>query len=136
MLELFVVKSSQGKYFRSKGLHGRGESWVEEISRAKIYTKVGPAKSVLTWWTNNVKDFSGDVIKLTVKESEVVSFDKNVGLRRSLEKKLRYAQRNLEYFVKQYQANNQRESLKNLIEKQGNVVKELTEKIEQLKQSK
>jgi hypothetical protein len=55
-LELYVVKNSKGEYFRAKGFGGGGKSWVENISQAKIYTKIGQAKARVTYFTKHNPD--------------------------------------------------------------------------------
>ena len=56
-LEFYVVRSKDGKYLRSKGYNGYGESWVEELKKAKVYTKRGPAAAQVTWWATNYPDY-------------------------------------------------------------------------------
>jgi FtsZ-binding cell division protein ZapB len=52
-LELFAVRSAAGQYLRSKGYSGHGKNWVDDLSSARIYTKVGHARAQATWWLQN-----------------------------------------------------------------------------------
>lgn len=52
-LEMFTVINNKGQYFRAKGYGGGGETWVDDIKKAKIYGKVGPARSLVTWFANH-----------------------------------------------------------------------------------
>jgi hypothetical protein len=56
-LEFYVVRSKDGKYLRSKGYGGYGRSWVDELKKAKVYTKKGPACAQVTWWATNYPDY-------------------------------------------------------------------------------
>ena len=49
----YAVKSQDGRWFRSKGYMGSGNSWVTDIMKAKFYTNPGPAKSQVTFWSKN-----------------------------------------------------------------------------------
>lgn len=68
VLEFFVVRSSSGQFFRSKGQNYSRSSWVDDIKDAKVYTKIGPAKAQATWWTRNFPDFGvPDVVVLEAR---------------------------------------------------------------------
>ena len=53
LLTLYVVKNSDGQYFRGGGY---GLTWVSEIENDKIYTKLSQAKSRVTFFAKNYKD--------------------------------------------------------------------------------
>jgi hypothetical protein len=52
-LFFYAVRSRDGKWLRKKGYMGGGNSWVDNITNAKIYGKPGPAKAQITFWANN-----------------------------------------------------------------------------------
>lgn len=52
-IELYAVRSKDGKWLRSKGQNGYGNSWVDEFSKAKVWNRPGPAKAQVTWWGTN-----------------------------------------------------------------------------------
>ena len=52
MYTLYAVRSKDGKFYKSRGL-GSGYRWVDKLSDAKIYGKIGPAKAVITYWAKN-----------------------------------------------------------------------------------
>jgi hypothetical protein len=56
-LEFYVVRNKEGQYLRSKGYGGYGPSWVNELKKAKVYTKRGPACAQVTWWYSNYPDY-------------------------------------------------------------------------------
>jgi hypothetical protein len=72
-LELYVVKNSDGKYFRAKGYGHYGHSWVDDIKQARIYAKLSPARSQVTFWANNYSQYGTPVIlKLTATVTEIL----------------------------------------------------------------
>jgi hypothetical protein len=66
-MKLYVVRNQEGKYFRSKGFGGYGQSWVSDLASAKFYAKIGQAKSRCTYW---YKTFPGygcpDLIEIDI----------------------------------------------------------------------
>lgn len=69
VVELYAVRSKDGKYLRTKGFGGYGESWVPDLSTAKIYTKPGPAKAQITYWGTKYPEFG--VPDLLILEARV-----------------------------------------------------------------
>lgn len=71
-LKLYVVRSKDGKYFKSKGYGGYGSSWKDDINQAKIYTKPGPARGQITFWATNYPEYGvPDLIELLVTEGNM-----------------------------------------------------------------
>lgn len=56
-LNFYAVRSQDGKWYRSKGYGGYGDSWVDDITKAKIYSKPGPAKAQVTFWAKNYPEY-------------------------------------------------------------------------------
>lgn len=52
-MKIYVVRNGAGLFFRPAGMGSCRERWVT-MDRAKFYPKVGPAKSQVTWWSQNV----------------------------------------------------------------------------------
>ncbi len=50
-LKFYLVRNSEGKYFRAKGQGGYGQTWTE-LQKARVYTKLGSARSVVTFFAN------------------------------------------------------------------------------------
>ena len=72
-LELYVVVNQQGKFFRAVGYGGGGNSWVDTIDKAKIYPKLGQARSRVTWWYNSYPSYGmPNIIKLTATGTELI----------------------------------------------------------------
>ena len=49
-LKLYIVRNAEGKFFRAKGIAGTGASWVDDPNKARLYTKLGPARSTVTYF--------------------------------------------------------------------------------------
>jgi hypothetical protein len=75
-ITLFVVVNSDGQFFRRKGYGGSGGSgktWVDDAATARIYVKIGPARSIVTFFTNAYPKFPPPtILKLSVGKVEVL----------------------------------------------------------------
>jgi len=73
-LTFYVVRSKDGKYFRSKGYGGYGNSWFDDVQKARVYQKIGPARSQVTFWANAYPKYGvPDIIELTVTGTKVIN---------------------------------------------------------------
>ena len=92
-LELYVVVNKQGKFFRAVGYGGGGNSWVDTIDKAKIYPKIGQARSRVTWWYNTYPSYGmPNIIKLTATGTELMNEKERVEKEHE-KKKVREAKR-------------------------------------------
>jgi len=72
-LTLYAVQNEKGQYFRAKGYGGTGNTWVDDINKAKIYPKIGGARGTITWFANNYPKYPiPKLLKLTVSNVEVL----------------------------------------------------------------
>lgn len=86
ILIVYVVRNSSGQFFRAKGYGGGGDTWVNDINKAKIYGKIGGARGTITWFANNYPNYpTPELIKLTVTGMEVI--DETERVRKAKEKK-------------------------------------------------
>lgn len=76
IFEFYILRNKKGEFYRSKGRDGYGLNWVTEPKKARVFTKPGPAKAVLTWWNNHTK-LEGEVelVKIAATSFEVVKVD-------------------------------------------------------------
>lgn len=78
-LELYLVRNKEGKYLRAKGYNGYGECWVDDIKKAKIYTKKSTASSQITWWSGKYPQYGvPDLIPLITTLGEPIDQTKRV----------------------------------------------------------
>jgi len=71
-LTVYVVRNSEGKFFRAKGYGGYGNSWVDDIQKARIYARIGPARSAVTYWSKRSDAAQYGVPEILVISGEVV----------------------------------------------------------------
>jgi len=102
-LKLYVVRNAKGQFFRSKGYGGYGKTWVDDIQKAKVYTKIGQARSRVTWFANTYPEYGiADVVELDVTSGTVLNEGDRVRKaqikkkRAELEYQIRSAQRRVE----------------------------------------
>lgn len=76
-LVIYALRNQEGKWFRTKGAHGYGKSWVDDINDAKLYMKLGQVRGRRTFFATNYDEKFGvpDIIKLTVSSMEVLNDD-------------------------------------------------------------
>ncbi len=78
-LTFYVVRSKDGKYLRSKGYGGYGQSWVDDIKKAKVWNKIGPANAQVTWWARSYPEYGiPDVIPFVATAGEPLNQDDRV----------------------------------------------------------
>jgi len=86
LLTLYAVRNKKGEWFRTKGYGGSGQSWVSDIKRARIYGKLGPARSIVTFFTSNWPEYGiPDIIQFDIKEFIVM--DEIERVRKSIKSK-------------------------------------------------
>ena len=85
-MKLYAVKNREGKYYKSRGYGGYGTHWVDSIERAKIYTKIGGARAVITYWATAYPSYGTPLlVELTATETAVS--DESERVRAASEKK-------------------------------------------------
>lgn len=89
-LVLYAVRNSKGQFFRAKGFSGRGDSWVDDINKAKIYGKIGGARGTVTYFAQNPEYPIPEIVKLTVTGMEVI--DETARVKKVLDKKAKEEQ--------------------------------------------
>lgn len=52
-LRFYMVVNSNGEFFRSKGRDGYSLTWTTDIKKARVYNKIGPARSIVTIFSKN-----------------------------------------------------------------------------------
>ena len=57
LLVFYAVRNRDGKYFRAKGYGGYGNTWVDELAKARIYSKISPARAQVTFFANNYPNY-------------------------------------------------------------------------------
>ena len=71
IFELYALMNSDGQFMRAKGFSGGGNSWVNTLKTARIYTHVQPAKAQITYWKKNYPEYPAPklvLLEATIKE--------------------------------------------------------------------
>lgn len=75
-LEFFAVRNQDGLWFRNKGYNGTGANWVDSLKKARVYSRIGPAKGVITWYVNHSPELPAlQLFKFTVSATEIVDLN-------------------------------------------------------------
>lgn len=122
-LNFYAVRSKDGKWLKAKkaynsyGSSGGGDSWTDDIAKAKIYSKPGPAKSQITFWATNYPTYGvPDLVMITT--GKCVFLDQAERVAKAVVDKARAAKKKeisrLEGLIKYYtdQKKNQGDNLK------------------------
>jgi hypothetical protein len=101
---MYAVRNRDGKWLRSKGYNGYGECWVDDIKKAKIYPKIGTAKTQITYWAKNYPQYGApDLVEFHCQEALVI--DQTERTTKAINKiklaELRHKQYNLEHQIKE-----------------------------------
>lgn len=95
-LVLYAVRNKEGKWFRRKGYGGYGDTWVSEFSKARIYTRTGGARSVVSWFAGHYPEYGApDLVALRISDVVVLDEAQRIRLReqRAKEKEKRAKER-------------------------------------------
>ena len=70
-LTVYAIRNHEGKFLKAMGC-GSG-TWVDDINKAKIYSKTGTSRSAITWITTHNEFYPiPQLLKLTVTGVEVM----------------------------------------------------------------
>jgi len=84
-ISVYLVRNKKGKWFRAKGMKGDGDSWVKEPEKARIYTKIGSARSCVTWWTKRFPEYGiPDIVE--IKATTGVILDETSRVKKSIDR--------------------------------------------------
>ncbi len=56
-ISMYAVINSEGQWFRRKGYGGVGDSWTSDFTLARIYSKIGPARAVVSFFANHYPSY-------------------------------------------------------------------------------
>jgi hypothetical protein len=88
LLTLYAVRNRDGKFFRAKGFGGSGDTWVDEIGKAKIYPRIGQARSRVTYFANNYPQFGiPELVELHV--TEIVAVQETNRVQKAQDRKIK-----------------------------------------------
>jgi hypothetical protein len=53
LVKMYAVRNREGKFYRAKGFGGSGASWVDTLAKARIYPRIGSARTQVTYFATN-----------------------------------------------------------------------------------
>jgi hypothetical protein len=79
LMVMYAVRSKDGKWLRRKGYGGCGASWVDDLKKARIYPKPGPARAQVTFWSTKYPSYgTPELVELNVTSWRLVSEDARI----------------------------------------------------------
>ena len=137
-LNFYAVRSQDGKWMKRKktfNIYSGGgtsdSSWTESIVEAKIYTKPGPAKAQITWWSTNYPSYGvPELVRITVGKCEYI--DQTARVSKVVQKKkISDVKREMERIESalEYREKNYSEKKKELSETSDKEIKKLRERL-------
>lgn len=87
-IAFFVVQNSEGKFFRRKGYGGHGDTWVDGLATARVWTKISGARSIVTFFANHYLNYPPPkIVKLTVAATEIIDETERIAAARAKKQK-------------------------------------------------
>jgi len=78
-LKFYAVRNKEGKWFRAKGYGGYGETWVDELNRARVYNKPKSARGTITYFATQFPKYGvPDLVEFSVGEIRIMDEAKRV----------------------------------------------------------
>jgi hypothetical protein len=72
-LKMYLVRNSSGQFYRRVGYGGYGECWTADVAKASVWTKLGTARSRVTYFANSYPDFPiPDLIEISAGKIAVL----------------------------------------------------------------
>lgn len=74
-MNIYVVRNREGHFLRAKGLQGSNKNWVENLDTARFYTKLGQAKSRVTFFSREYPEYGVPdilVFELNIENAKVM----------------------------------------------------------------
>lgn len=113
-LKLYVIRDSEGRFLRTNtGKRYNPDScWDADINKAKMYTKIAPARAQVTGWAiSNPTRGIPELVELTVGSASVIDDvdETKRKLRKRRIKKLKMQISHTQYAIGRYYKNNENE---------------------------
>jgi hypothetical protein len=113
MLKVYMVQNQDGQYYRAKGFGGFGDTWVGDITKARIYVNIRYARSAVTFFATNYPEFKPPTIlefelgtPKILDETVRIEKQKKKNLFRKENEEKRKLQREIDYLAEQLERNN------------------------------
>jgi len=78
-LEFFAVRNREGQWFHRSGYGGSSETWREDVQEARIYNKIGSARTQVTFFATNYPSYSvPEIVCFKVGEVTVINEEERI----------------------------------------------------------
>jgi hypothetical protein len=72
-VKIYAVQNKEGKFFRAKGYGGSGESWTDDVKKARLYLKQAPASRTVSYFAEHWPEFGvPSLVELSVGEVKIL----------------------------------------------------------------
>jgi hypothetical protein len=81
-IKMYAVRNSKGQWFQAKGRDSYNKkTWVDELEKAKFYTKIGQARARVTFFANNNPHNlpPPEIVELTASVTAVLNENDRLG---------------------------------------------------------
>lgn len=88
-IKLYAVRNKEGNWFRAKGYGGYGKTWTCDIKRARLYAKITPARSQVTFFANKWPEYGiPDIVEFSIGEVKIL--DETERVKKKQKEKIEY----------------------------------------------
>jgi len=88
-IKFYAVRNKEGKWFRRKGYGGYGDTWTNNFGQARIYSRIGPARGVISFFANNYPTY-GIPSLLELQVTGMTLLDETDRIKKQQERKQRH----------------------------------------------
>ena len=67
LMKVYAVRNKAGQYFHNKGFGGCGKTWVDGLTKARIWAKPGPARAQVTFFAKYYPELGIDGVPRLVE---------------------------------------------------------------------
>ena len=71
-IRFYLVVNSEGQFYRAKGRGSYGSQWVDEAKDARVYLKIGPARSAVTSFSHNTNFPVPNIVAFSTNSFEIL----------------------------------------------------------------
>lgn len=73
LLSVYAIRNYDGKWFRANGQSGYGDTWVDDLVKAKLYPRISQARSRVTYFANANRELPvPQLVEFVVTEMRVM----------------------------------------------------------------
>ncbi len=86
-LKFYAIRNPDGKWLRKSN----DPSWTDDINKARIYNRIGPARGRLTYLAGNCRGFQAELVEFEAGPPVVI--DESVRIGAAIERRAKWDRR-------------------------------------------